>query len=62
MVTAVDQELRAVDEERLAADLQLTELDAAEASLPSSDAVTTARAERDRAAIVASERKATAER
>jgi uncharacterized protein (TIGR02680 family) len=62
MVTAVDQELRAVDEERLAADLQLTELDAAEASLPPSDAVTTARADRDRAAIVASERKATAER
>ena len=62
MVTTVDQELRALEEERATADGRLAELDAVEASLPPSDAVVTARQELDHAVTVATERKAIAER
>jgi len=62
MVAAVDQVLLALDDERLAAEGRLAELDSAEASLPPSEVVVSARADRDRAAAVASERRASAER
>jgi uncharacterized protein (TIGR02680 family) len=62
MVAGVDQVLLALDEERLAAEGRLAELDSAEASLPPSEVVVAARADRDRAATVASERRASAER
>ena len=62
MVAGVDSVLVALDEERRSVEGRLAELDTAEASLPSSDAVVAARADRDRAATVASERKVIAER
>ena len=62
MVAGVDSVLVALDEERRSVEGRLAELDTAEASLPSSDAVVAARADRDRVATVASERKVIAER
>ncbi len=53
MVAAIDEELRSLDKERLAVEERLAAIEAAEGSLPSTDAVTAARQELGHAVAVA---------